>query len=140
MLSLTAIRRPNPTWASLALLVAVSGILLAPAGRQDAARRVRVGGTRGVGVIHQVRVEPYGRAAVEHAYLDDDEDEAYIEALNGSAPETQPPQHLSPVFLLFAAALPSPAASSRLVSLPADSPLFVADPRGLPAGRAPPLA
>lgn len=128
--------------ARLALLVAISGVLLTQfgvAGRNDAARRVRVGGTRGVGVIHQVRVEPYGRAAVEHAYLDDDEDESYVEPLARGGPDT-PPRPQSPAFLPAAVEMDFSAAQSLAFLPPADQSVHSTDRLGIPAGRAPPLS
>jgi hypothetical protein len=133
-------RRSSPFWASLTLLVAVSGLLLAPmgvAGRKDAARRVRISGTRGI----QVRVEPYGRAAFEHAYLDDDEDDAAAGSLTaGTDHERSRPQVPSKAFLPVAAALPRPAAATLVRLSPSHFAVRSSDQLGVPAGRAPPRA
>lgn len=131
-------RHRSPLWATLTLLTVVSGLLLAPiAGRQDAARRVRAAGTRGI----QVRVEPYGRAAVEHAYLDDDEDDAAAGTLiAGLDHERSRAQAPSKAFLSTAAALPRPAAASRVLLPPSHLAVRSSDQLGVPAGRAPPRA
>jgi hypothetical protein len=130
-------RRPNSLYASLLLAVSVLGIVLAPFTAGNPARRVRAGGTRGAGVIHQVRVEPYGRAAAEHAYFDDDEDEAHLEAASDQTVDAPSHDHAPFSFIFSAAGIAIPDASALRRQLAGPSRAGQA-PLGVPSGRAPP--
>lgn len=114
-------------------------MLLAPlgvVGRKDAARRIRVN-TRAV----QVRVEPYGRSAGEHASLDDDDDNAVTSTLTARTDHERSGAHApSKAFLTRAAVLHEPAATSRLFFPPSHFAVRSAGQLGVPAGRAPPQA
>lgn len=135
-----SVRRPGPLWATLTLLVAVSGLLVSAAGpgRQDAARRVRIAGSRGVRVTDPVRVEPYGRAAVEHVYLDDDDDVAVAGQLIHLVDASD--AHDAAPAILPAAASFNYSAATALVAPPASAPAVrSAQLLGVPLGRAPPL-